>query len=442
MARKVLVILCVLTVAAAGCSAPGPISTATPVETQNLASRVAQTQNLASLPSVTPAQTQNLASLPSVTPSLTSTPLPTATYTLTPSITPTLPPAEPVSRGPYLQDEAPGSIWVVWDTAKPSTGYVEYGPTSAMGQVASGGPDVLVGIEGGIGAHHQVQLTGLADYTQYDYRVGGEQDVYSFRSAAAPGQQDFTFAVLGDTRANPDVHQAIINAIAAARPDFVLHTGDLVDDGNNAGLWTAFLKIENPLMRIAPLYPALGNHENDTPLFPDIFRLPGGGGGGYYAFDYGDARIIVLKADDYDASIFAPGAPQRTWLEQELALAAGRWIFVSFHVAVHTSFAEDPSEVNLRNALAPLFEKYHVTIVFNGHIHSYERVIADGITYVVTAGGGAPLYSFNVKEPGQQAAALVYNYTLFTVSGDTVSGKAISVDGKEIDSFVIKAVKP
>jgi len=205
-------------------------------------------------------------------------------------------------------------------------------------------------------------------------------------------------------------------------------------------LWTAFLKIEAPLMRIAPLYPVLGNHENGASLYFDTFHLPGNGR--YYAFDYASARLIVLDADTYDAGPFLPGGTQRAWLEQQLSTAAGRWIFVSFHVAVHTSFAEDPSEVNLRNALAPLFEQYKVTAVFNGHIHSYERVLAGGINYIVSAGGGAPLYSLNVKEAGQQAAALAYNYMLFDVSGDTVSGRALSVDGKLIDSFEIKATRP
>jgi 3',5'-cyclic AMP phosphodiesterase CpdA len=342
-----------------------------------------------------------------------------------------LPPAEPITRGPYLQDGAPGSIWVVWDTARPSTGWVEYGPTASLGQVAA---------EAAAGLHHQVQLTGLPDYTQYFYRSAGDTVTSSFRSSPAVGQDHFTFAVLGDTRANPDVHSAIIKALAAAQPDFVLHLGDMVDDGNNAGLWTAYLKIESPLMRIAPLYPTLGNHENNTPQYFDIFHLPGNGS--YYAFDYGNARIIVLKADSYDATPFKPGGDQRAWLEQQLSTASGRWIFVSFHVAVHTSFAEDPSEVNLRNVLAPLFEQYKVTAVFNGHIHSYERVLAGGITYIVSAGGGAPLYSFNVKEAGQQAAALVYHYMLFTVSADTVSARAISLDGTQIDSFVIKATRP
>ncbi len=91
--------------------------------------------------------------------------------------------------------------------------------------------------------------------------------------------------------------------------------------------------------------------------------------------------------------------------------------------------------MRLRSELAPLFEQYQVTAVFNGHYHSYERVLANGVTYIVSAGGAAPLYSLNVREPGQQAAALVYHFVLFQVDGSSLTGQAIDQDGKVIDSF-------
>jgi acid phosphatase type 7 len=412
-----------LVLLAAGCSAAGTGE-----------ARTALPGQVSPLPTGTP---RRGVSAPGATdtPGVVTPSLPTATLTLTrtPAITP--PPAEPILYGPILQDGAPGSLWVVWDTARPSTGWVTYAP--------AGGPPQLA-LEAAPARHHQLQLTGLADYAPYTYQVGGDPAPAAFTSPAGPAQTGFHFAVLGDTRANPPVHSAISQAIAAARPDLVLHTGDLVDDGANPGLWNAFLKIEEPMLRLAPFYPTLGNHEGNSPLYFQLFHLPGGGS--YYAFDHANARFIVLKADSYDPAPFAPGGGQRAWLEQQLQGAAGRWIFVSFHVPLHTSFSEDPSEVGLRRQLAPLFEQYHVAVVFGGHIHSYERVLAGGVasappwgvTYVVTGGGGAPLYSLDVREPGQQAAALVYHYLLIEVSGNTLSARAISVDGKQIDAFTLQ----
>ncbi len=344
---------------------------------------------------------------------------------------PTLAPAAPITRGPYLQWAEPGSLWVVWDTAQATAGWVKYGAGPDMPQVAQETQNA--------GTHHAVQLTGLAPDTIYYYQAGGDPEPASFRTAPAAGMEKFTFAVFGDTRSNPQVHAAIVARIAASQPGLALHTGDLVDDGNNAGEWDAFLKIEAPLMRTAPLYPTLGNHERNSPLYYQIFHLPGNEQ--WYAFDYGDARFIVLRLDSYSAALTAAGSEQRTWLESQLASAGGKWIFVSFHVPLHSSFSEDPSEVMRRNELAPLFEEHSVTAVFSGHIHSYERVLANGVTYIVAGGGGAPLYPLAVREPGQQAADLAYHFMLFEADGGTLTGRAIDQDGKVIDSFTLASRK-
>jgi hypothetical protein len=42
--------------------------------------------------------------------------------------------------------------------------------------------------------------------------------------------------------------------------------------------------------------------------------------------------------------------------------------------------------------LIRMFATYKVDYVFAGHIHGYARSVRDGVTYIVTAGGGAPLY--------------------------------------------------
>jgi len=75
-----------------------------------------------------------------------------------------------------------------------------------------------------------------------------------------------------------------------------------------------------------------------------------------------------------------------------LASNEAPWLFVFFHVGLFTSRGEGYLETGMRERLAPLFEQYNVDAVFMGHHHSYERVIVNGITYIITAGGGASLY--------------------------------------------------
>jgi len=326
-------------------------------------------------------------------------------------------------RGPYLQSVTSDSVWVVWDTAEPSVGRVEYGSTPRWGQVVTEEQEAL---------HHQVQLTGLIPGTVYHYRVDNKIAA-SFRTAPVSRQASLRFAVVGDTRTSHRIHKAIVARIVDAAPDLVVHVGDLVESGHDTAQWDMFFWIEAPLLRIAPFYPALGGHEENAPQYFEHFVLPNNER--WYAFDYGPARFIALKVSDYSD----PTHEQLTWLRRQLAANEAPWLFVYFHVPVYTSHGEDDLEIRLRRKLVPLCEEYGVDVVFMGHQHSYERIMVNGVTYVVTAGGGAPLYKLEEPEPGSQVAARAHHFLLVEVSEGRLTGTAINRYGQIIDGFELPA---
>jgi len=332
------------------------------------------------------------------------------TATLPPALSPTAPVASPMPtafpeitlvRGPYLQSVTTDSVIIVWETEQPGQGKVIYGETPDDGEEAT---------DPAVGTRHAVTLTGLASYTRYHYRVAGGGEGATFRTAAGPDRTRFAFAVLGDTRTGHQFHRAVVEGIIARSPDFVLHTGDLVDRGTVKAEWETFFEIERELMARAPLFPALGNHEQAdiAEHYFDYFHLPGNER--WYAFDYGHARFVCLQVDGI--AEFRPGSEQHAWLERALAANPRPWVFVYFHVPPYSS-VQDDLEDDVRQALTPLFEHHHpsrgaipmarygVDVVFNGHKHSYERNEVNGVTYVVTAGGGAPLYAMQEREPTQ-----------------------------------------
>ena len=336
----------------------------------------------------------------------------------------------PQSRGPFLQSVTPESIWVVWETTSLSTGQVEYGLTSELGQVVKENGDVL---------HHEVQLTGLKPYTNYYYRVD-KGKVAKFRTAADPADAGFRFVVYGDSRSGNKIHGAIVRQIVAIAPDFVIHTGDLVESGRSVSEWNRFFKIAEPFLRVAPFYPTLGNHEDYNPNrddnhYLDIFHLPGTEL--WYAFDYGNVRFISLKADACPITKFFPDDEQLSWLERQLEDNRSEWLILFFHVGVFTSRSEEFLELGMRERLVPLFEKYGVDAVFMGHHHSYERILVNGITYIITAGGGASLYELNEPEPGSQVAVSAHHFITIEIKGNQLVGSAIDPNGKTIDSFVL-----
>lgn len=362
----------------------------------------------------------NTPTLPALTPTATPLPLPTATPV--PSSDAAL------SRGPYLQSVTTDTIIVVWDTDCPSYGEVAYGETAEYG---------LRAVDPVVGTHHAVTLTGLAPYTTYHYRVECEgrslgEDA-TFRTAAGPDQIEFDFVVFGDTRTNRGVHHEVADRIVALEPDFVLHTGDMVESGWNNVQWGIFFKVEQELLANFPFFPALGNHEDDSLLYFNFFHLPNNER--WYAFDYGHARFISLQVDGYGD--YSVGSEQYVWLEETLAATTQRWILAFFHFPAYSSLDEEPYEVNVREALGPLFEQYGVQIAFSGDHHSYQRSVANGVTYIVTAGGGAPLYE--ITEPDQYLVSYLndYHVTYVTIDGDTLTSVVVTRDGEEFDRFTL-----
>ncbi len=356
---------------------------------------------------------------------------PTPTLTLTPTPTPTPVPTTDLAliRGPYLQSVTTSTIIVAWETDLSGLGEVAYGETAEYGASVA---------DSATGTRHAVALAGLAPYTVYHYRVesGGAPlgPDATFRTAAGPDQTQFTFVVFGDTRTQHTIHQAVVERIVAQGPDFVLHTGDLVVNGAAPQQWETFFEIERELMIRIPLFPALGNHEGNNLNYFALFYLPGNEH--WYTFDYGNARFINLQVDSI--ADFGPGSEQYAWLEEALATNTQVWLFVYFHIPPYSS-VQDSLEDDVRQALAPLFEQYGVDVVFNGHKHNYERNEANGVTYVVTAGGGAPLYAMQEREPTQVAFALEHHFVLVEIDGHHLRATAISSTGEVLDQFERRA---
>lgn len=363
--------------------------------------------------------TSSHTSTPPHTLALTATPAPTLAPVPSSDVFPTL------TRGPYLQSVTAESIVIVWETDRPSHGEVVYGEAEECGSSVA---------DSAVGTRHAVTLTGLAPYTVYHYRVESDgvplSEDTTFRTAAGPDQTGFTFAVLGDNRTQHQFHQAVVDRIVTWDPDFVLNTGDLVADGSETRQWDTFFEIERELLAHAPFFPALGNHEGNHPNYFDFFYLPGNER--WYTFDYGNARFVSLQVDGY--ADFDPGSEQYAWLEETLAANTQPWLIVYFHIPPYTSVHEG-YEYSVRQVLPPLFERYGVDVVFNGHKHSYERNEVNGVTYVVTAGGGAPLYEMEEREPTQATFVMTYHFMLLEIDGNHLKATAISSAGEVLDEF-------
>ncbi len=273
----------------------------------------------------------------------------------------------------------------------------------------------------------------------------------------AEAGEKFTFVAYGDTRSNPVVHARVIHEIVGLHPEFVLQSGDLVSDGANPKQWAQFEQITQPL-RDAHIayYPARGNHDLGRfyPHYvPNTFDSGDKVNKLYYAFTRHRNRFIIVDSmEPYEL-----GSRQYVWLARELARAQKTAvnIFVMFHEAPFSVGLHGPTP-EAQRYLHPLFVKYHPRAVFCGHDHLYYRTLRDGVTYIVTGGGGAPPYrpeNSQLAIPGdvfqkdvdslgrplgdKEYDALIYHAIRCEVDGPRVTATVIRPDGSIIDKFTL-----
>jgi len=335
-----------------------------------------------------------------------------------------------IIKDPYLQQVTQTSIVVMWETDTATTGTVEYGPTAAYGWSATDASTATI---------HEVEITGLTPDSLYHYRaISGDatSSDSTFRTAPPPGVP-FRFVAYGDTRTQISEHQQVINRIIASAPRLVLHTGDIVEDGRDYWRWEAeFFDPAASLMSNTPMALALGNHENNSHWYYDFFSNPTDSGTeAWYKFRYGDARFICVDT----CQTYTTGSAQHNWLQSTLAQATDAiWTFVYFHHPPYTSGGHT-GNTTVQTHLVPLFEQYDVDIVFNGHCHNYERSLKDGVYYIVTGGGGAPLAPVDQYDnPYRLYAERVYHHCVIDIDAGTLTCRGVRAsNGSEFDQFTI-----
>jgi hypothetical protein len=289
----------------------------------------------------------------------------------------------------------------------------------------------------------KTSLVTLKPNTRYDYEVAGVKGYFKTPPGPPTSAGNFHFVAYGDNRTRPDVHRKVIEAMLKnGIPDFVVQSGDMVEDGSSSMLWADFFDIEHELLRQTAFFPALGNHEHNTPNFNQFFDRQKS----YYAFDWGTAHFAVINSDIMSYSTHqserdAFWAEQTKWLEEDLqAHQTAAYRFVAAHHPPLTAVSNRQGDNKHMTALMPMFEKYHVTAGLFGHDHNYQHYLVNGIHYIGSGGGGAPLYDVDKPPAGiTQKVMSTENFVTFSVEGKTAHVRTISINGDVIDEFDLKA---
>jgi acid phosphatase type 7 len=309
---------------------------------------------------------------------------------------------------------------------------------------------------------HRLQrfvVEGVEPGTSFKYTVkaGNNSFTQTGYGSRKPGQAT-RIAVLGDSGRGLPGQRLIATQLNKYNPQLLVHVGDIV---YSHGRESEYLKFHFPvygeMLSKTPSIAAPGNHDtayrklSDYPDGLAYYKLwhtplkaePWAKDRGNFGFGYGDAYWVILDSNTYHNwnSQAAKG-----WLTKELAKGAGyRWRFVAFHHPPFHSSDKKKTELHMR-AIAPVLEAGRVNIVFNGHVHNYQRAkpTPKGPYYIVTGAGGAELYDQKFAkdkskwQPFTQNYQAGYSFTSLEYDANRISMRQINASGRVIDQIKIQ----
>jgi len=383
---------------------------------------------------------------------------------------------------------------------------------------------------------YHASLKNLIVGKDFSYRVTNNNKVVFESIAHAPksNKQDYKFIVIGDIGALTKDQKKLAGIMDKLNPDYIAVPGDIV---YNSGLIQDYTKkfwpiynadqadsLGAPLMRKIPFIASVGNHDaedRDMDKTPSalsyyyFWEQPLNGldlkegssmvptlkgsdenknafykaaGKAYptmsnFSYNYANAHWTVIDADTYvdwtDSALL-------NWVKNDLKNAKDvKWRFVMFHHPGFNSSREHYEQQHMR-LLSPIFEAGKVDVVFNGHVHNYQRSYpltftpdrkgtlmvggkdnktirgrvvngkwildkkfdgkniteANGVIYLVTGAGGQDLYNPEQESDTDSWQKFTHKFfstdhslTYIESKGETLYFKQFASSGKVVDEF-------
>ncbi len=339
---------------------------------------------------------------------------------------------------------------------------------------------------------HIVNITGLTKGQTYLYRIGDAEkgwwsEVGTF--TITDGGDETTFIHITDSQSQNakqyENTKYLLHDAFSLYPDtdFIIHSGDAVDAGDNLNQWRYFLNGAADTLMSTAIMPVSGNHEAKGSYALDRnYALPTSvpqdtQTGYYYSYDYNNIHFIMLNTNLLDEDTGEIHGAQLDWLLSDAKGSDARWKIVVLHKAVYSNgpHCDDSDVTGLREQLSGLMPELCIDIVFQGHDHVYLRTApmkdnavvdtnttslsykgldytayqnTEGSIYTISGTAGVKFYGAKdltvTDKLFPQAASVVTvsapTFSAVRVDGDTLYFDAYTENGgslSRIDSFAI-----
>jgi len=238
-------------------------------------------------------------------------------------------------------------------------------------------------------------------------------------SAARASEPELSFVVVGDwgqgNSAQRGVAAELGRAAEAIHSRFVISTGDnFYPDGvasRHDQKWEAlFEDVYTAPSLMTPWRVVLGNHDHQGSVSAQIkyheldrrWTLPAP----YYKHSETIAAGIeadfffldttpLLERARWPWKLWPFESEQYAWLKRELAASTASWKIVVGHHPVFSGGKHGNTPVLIEH-LKPLFEKFGIDAYINGHNHSLEHVVVNGVNYLTVGASANATYARSI----------------------------------------------
>lgn len=336
-------------------------------------------------------------------------------------------------------------------------------PMPSSVTLACGGDTVVIDVQGEYvegrntrDVYYKAELKGLQPDSVYSYRLTNGARSTRWYHFQMPSRQKACrqFVFFGDVQDTiggqyGDMMLKLYQRYGDA--EFWACAGDFIERPINKYWDYLYRSTGDSILSQMPIINAVGNHDYWKGVPPKLdnrwvrtFAYPENGAktamGNSYYIDFPDMRLMVLDTHGINWIFAMMG--QYKWLREALRGAAGKWKVVMMHHPVF-SVRKGRDNFAVRNAFKPLFDKYGVHLVLQGHEHGYLRYVSND------AGEGYPAYVVSYASPkkykakkavdGMKIIADVPMYHTVEYTNDKMLMRAYAVEGDSLmDEVTIK----
>jgi len=253
---------------------------------------------------------------------------------------------------------------------------------------------------------HTVTLSGLKGRTKYVVRPEESNRSFTFKTppdAGAKSSEPFRIGVWADVGIT-NISFNVMEEMRRFDPELLLTVGDLSYADGWAYRWDVFGTMMEPLMSTRYHLAVVGNHEvtqNNGVDFLYRYPMPSSESESEspFAFSYSAGPVHVIGTQGSYAGTDRMSVQWNFVSEklQQVDREQTPWIVVMFHTPWYSSNKCHYGEgMKHQWDMEELLYQHGVDIVFNGHVHSYERSFPVfknsrnecGITHIVVGDGG------------------------------------------------------